>query len=312
MAVEFQFEKILSNYNLGEFKRSKIFSAGSVQTNILLCTEKGSFVFRYYKQNRSLHSVLFEVNLIRYLNIHNFPCPAPIGNKHGNFVDAYNNKPFVVFEFSEGFHLENPDENQKIQLIKKVAELQIITKNYRPCYKKYRWNYTVELCRKLAQAEAEKIGTINSKEKLKWHNSELSKLILPSSLPKGICHCDFHFSNVLFLNNKFNALIDFDDANYTFLTFDLICLIEPFKPSFRWDTWKSSKMNDDVFDFIEARKIVAEYSKYRLLNNNEKRHLFDVYKLGVLFDCIWYFERGNANDFYEKKKIDSLEYSWKG
>ena len=46
--------------------------------------------------------------------------------------------------------------------------------------------------------------------------------------------------------------------------------------------------------------------KHRPLNNNEKRHLFDVYKLSILIDCVWYFKRGNVSDFYEKRKIDYL------
>ncbi len=74
----------------------------------------------------------------------------------------------------------------------------------------------------MARRKAKAIGTANAKNKLKWFESELSKLSLPKSLPKGICHCDFHFSNVLFTKGKFSALIDFDDANYTFLTFDLV------------------------------------------------------------------------------------------
>lgn len=61
-----------------------------------------------------------------------------------------------------------------------------------------------------------------------------------------------------------------------------------------------------MFDFREARKIVQEYSRYRPLSKNEKHHLFDVYKLTILFDCIWFFQQGEGPDFYEKRKIDAL------
>jgi Ser/Thr protein kinase RdoA (MazF antagonist) len=113
----------------------------------------------------------------------------------------------------------------------------------------------------------------------------------------GICHCDFHFSNVLFKDNSFKALLDFDDANYTFLMFDLVTLIE---------SWAWRHDLDKELDFVQARKILAEYQKYRQLNDNEKRHLFDLYKLSVLFDCVWYFGRGMASDFYEKRKVEFL------
>jgi len=302
MAVKTEFSKtdlieILSNYNLGEYKASKPFTTGAVQTNFLLQTTKGKFVFRYY-ENRSKDSVLFESNLIKYLKDKNYPCPAPFKNKHGKFVGTYNKKPYVIFEFIEGQHIESPNENQKSQLIRKVAELQNITKKYRPINKKHRWNYSIELCRELARKEAKKIDTANSREKLKWLENELLKLNLPKSLPKGICHCDFHFSNVLFKDDKFNALIDFDDANYTFLIFDLVGLMES-------GAWRYDK--DEVLDFNEARKILTEYMKYRSLNSNEKRHLFDLYKLSILFDCVWFFARGDVNEFYEKKKIEYLD-----
>ncbi len=52
--------------------------------------------------------------------------------------------------------------------------------------------------------------------------------------------------------------------------------------------------------------MAAEYMKHRPLRPIEKRHLFDVYKLSILFDCIWFFERGEVNDFYEKRKINAL------
>lgn len=300
------FIKILSEYNLGEFKRSTPFKTGAVQTNLLLETTKGKFVFRYY-ENRSKDSVLFEGNLIKYLKDKNFPSPAPFKSKGGRLVGIYKEKPYIIFEFVEGQHLETPSEDQKKQLIIKVAELQNITKNYRPHNKKYRWNYSIELCRELARKEAKKIGTKNAKEKVKWLERELLKINLPKSLPKGICHSDFHFSNILFKNGNFNVLIDYDDANYTYLIFDLVSLINPFISSFEWGTWPKFKKDESVFDFREARKIVSEYMKYRPLNNSEKRHLFDVYKLSIILDCIWRFERGDASDFFEKRKIEHLD-----
>lgn len=310
MAAKTEFNKnelisILLKYNLGKLILVEPIKSGTVQTNILIKTSKGKFVFRYY-ENRVKNSVLFEVNLIKYLSDKKYPCPSPIKNRNGKFIGVVNKKPFVIFEFVEGKHIESPSKIQKEQLIKKVAELQNLTKNYKPYYRKYRWNYSVELCKSLAKKESIKINTKNTKDKLKWLNSELLKLKLPKSLPKGICHCDFHFSNVLFKKGNFNALIDFDDANYTFLSWDLICLIEPFKSSFDWDTWNNFKHNDYVFDFTQVKETVFKYMKYRNLNNNEKRHLFDIYKLSILMDCIWFFKRGDVNDFFEKRKIDYL------
>lgn len=299
MAVKTNFSNkdfvgILLKYNLGNFKTSIPITKGTVQTNFFLETTKNKVVFRYY-ENRSKKPVLFEVNLIKYLKNKGYPCPDVFKNKQQEYVGIYHKKPYALFEFIEGEHIKHPNETQKKELVKKVAELQILTKDYKPTYRDARWNYRPELCEKLAKKKAKKINSNNSREKLKWLKKELSKLNLPTSLPMGICHCDFDFSNVLFKDNKFVALLDFDDANYTFLTFDLVGLIEH-------QAWPYK----GTIDFKQAKKVLQEYSKHRPLGDEEKRHLFDVYKLSILFDCVWYFKRGNVDDFNEKRKIDYL------
>jgi homoserine kinase type II len=302
---EQQLRDILSHYSLGEYTASQPIPQGSVQTNFFLSTTQGRFVFRYY-ENRSVGSVSFECYLMHYLKNKQFPCPTALKNKKGNYIGIAHDKPYVIFEWIEGQHVEHPTEEQKKQLIQKVAELQLLTKKYRPRYKNQRWNYGRELCRELASAAAQELGTPAAEEKLAWVEHELAKLHLPKSLPKGICHGDFHFSNILFKDGKFHALLDFDDANYTFLIYDLATLINPFLSSFTWETWSRFQQDEQVFDFTEARETALEYGLYRPLRRNEKSHLYDVYKLTILFDCIWYFHRGEGQDFYEKRKIDAL------
>jgi len=300
MAVKTQFSpqdfyQILSHYELGTYIGSESVSQGTVQTNYFLHTTLGKYVFRYY-ENRSKESVLFESDLLLYLKEHQYPCPAPFLNERGSSVGIYQGKPYVIFEFIEGHHINYPNKHHKQQLIQKVAELQNLTQDYHPRYKDSRWNYDGELCRKLANIEAQKINTDDAFKKLSWLENQLSTLNLPNSLPKGICHCDFHFSNVFFQNGQFVGLIDFDDANYTYLTFDLVCLI---------DSWAWPFRSESLI-FGQACEIVQAYQMHRPLGTLEKRHLFDVYKLSILFDCIWYFRRGSVDDFYERKKIEYL------
>jgi homoserine kinase type II len=289
------FDDLLSQYALGTYICSEPITQGTIQTNYFVQTTRGKYVFRFY-ENRSKESVLFEANLLAYLKKHAYPCPTPFKNIHGKWVGLYQNKPYVFFEFINGRHIAHPDDNQKQQLIQKAAELQNLTRNYHPRYKKYRWNYDIELCRTLAQIEAAKTNTKNGYDKLAWLESQLAAIQLPRSLPKGICHCDFHFSNVLFQENKFAALIDFDDANYTFLLFDLVGLIE----SWAWPH------PSDTLDLTQARLVVREYNKHRPLATIEKRHLFDIYKLSILFDGVWFFGRGTVENLYEKRKIEAL------
>ncbi|MFH1635487.1 MAG: homoserine kinase [Chloroflexota bacterium] len=295
------FNYILSQYDLGAYTFSTPVTQGTVQTNYFIRTIQGKFVFRYY-ENRSKESVLFESELLMYLKKYQYPCPAPVQNKQGTCVGTYSSKPYMIFEFIDGQNIDHPDDHHKQQLIQKVAELQNLTRAYQPRHKKYRWNYDIELCRMLASTEAKKINTDNAREKLSWLENQLSVLDLPKSFPKGICHCDFHLSNVLFQDDQFSGLLDFDDANYTYLVFDLVGLID----SWAWP-FQSNKL-----DLPQAREIVQEYIKHRPLSAIEQRHIFDVHKLSILLDCVWYFGRGQANDFHEKGKIEFLNnLGWK-
>jgi homoserine kinase type II len=295
---EHELAQIMTNYTLGKYIESEPFTNGNVQTNIRIQTTNGQFVFRYY-ENRTENSVLFETELLRYLKGNNYPCPEPIKNRNGDFVNIYNSKPYVVFEYVEGHHVQEPNEIQKKQLIQKAAELHTITKDYQPIHKESRWNYGVGFCKEQAQKASVRTNSLNSIKKLIWLENGLHELNLPQSLPKGICHADFHFSNVIFNNGEFSALLDFDDANYTYLLFDLVGLIES------W-AWRYDK--DEIINFKEAKKIVLEYTKHRPLKTVEKEHLFDVYKLCIFIDCVWFFERGEIEDFYEKRKIDYLDH----
>lgn len=299
------FALILSGYRLGEYVDAQPLAGGAVQTNYRLRTTAGEFVFRLY-ENRSLGSVQFETHLIRYLTGRQYPCPAICEDRQGEAIGVYRQKPYVIFEFIPGHTVEHPTREQRRQLIEKAALLQELTRDYTPVGLEHRWNYSPELCRELATQAALRIANKDALAKLRWFEAELQQLQLPESLPKGICHCDFHFSNVLFDKGEFRALLDFDDANYTYLTFDLATLIDPFRPEFNWETWAGFERDAPVLEFTEARWVAAVYHGYRRLSPLEQAHLFDVYKLSVLFDAVWYFERGEAGDFYERRKIEAL------
>lgn len=300
MAVKTQFsqqdfEQILAQYDWGTYLQAEGVQQGSVQTNFFVQTTQGRVVFRYY-ENRSEKAVRFESHLLAYLKAHHYPCPAPLKNREGADVGLYHDKPYMLLEFMAGQHVEHPNAIHQQQLIQKVAELQKLTQDYHSPYVADRWNYNPALCRTLAQAAATQLNTADAAKKFAWLVDELATLQLPAELPKGICHCDFHFSNVLFQGDEFVALLDFDDANETFLTFDLVGLIE----SWAWP------YPADRLDLAQARAIVQAYSQHRPLAKIEQQHLYDVYKLSILIDCVWYFGRGQANKFYEKSKIAVL------
>jgi homoserine kinase type II len=290
------FSGILSAYDLGSYIRSEGILGGTVQTNYIVHTSIGKFVFRLY-ENRSRESVFFERDVLLHLGHHDYPCPTPIPHSDGSYVGTHLEKPYAIFKFLEGTHTKQPNWAQWQQVIQKATELHILTENFSSPNEEHRWNYNPGLCAKLAGSEALKIGTQDAQRKLHWLEHTLESLDLPPSLPMGVCHCDFDFSNLLFKGDELAALLDFDDANRTYLLFDLIHLIE------NW-AWEHTQKTHDL---EKTRSVIQEYERHRPLSPVEKLHLFDVYKLSILIDCIWFFDRGSSDDFYEKRKIDIMD-----
>jgi homoserine kinase len=287
-------QRILAAYDLGRFVRSEALQRGTVQTNYILHTTQGRYVLRYY-ENRSEESVRFEIDLLTYLAARQYPCPAVYANKQGAYLGTHHDKPYAIFQFIEGQHVEDPNLRQRSQVVQRAAELQALTVDFRSPYTPHRWNYNPDLCRTLAHAEARKLDTQRARDKYAWLTHELSALYLPPSAPKGICHCDYHYTNLLFRGDEFVALIDFDDANRTYTQFDLVCLIE------YW-AWPRAER----IDLERARRIAQAYAKHRPMSAIEQECMYDVYKLSILFDCVWYFDRGTVEGCLERRKIDGL------
>ena len=285
------FRKILSNYDLGEYKKFKPFKLGAVQTNLLIETTKDKFVFRYY-EIRTEKYALFEVNILQYLAKHSYPCPAPIRNTHGGFIGKYKNKPFVLFEFMEGEHRKS--SNPKL-IAQAIGKLHKITIGYKPKYHESRYPFDQKSCWKDAKSNSKKIKSKSeAKRRLGWLKIELDKLKLSDNLPKGVCHCDTHPSNFLYKNGNLVAVLDFDDANYINLLYDVANMI------YFW-AWPHKKKI--IFD--KAKDLLKEYSKYRKLNETEKKHLYDLLKMVIFMSIGWFIH--NDNDFFsEKRKIEFL------
>ncbi len=140
---------IFVRYDLGTYIQSEATKQGTVQTNLFVQTTRGKYVFRYY-ENRSKESVLFESHLLEYLTMHHYPCPTPIKNREGAHIGIYQHKPYMIFDFLEGRHIDCPTLYHQQQLIRQIAVLQKLTENYHSPYIPYRWNYDVDLCLALA------------------------------------------------------------------------------------------------------------------------------------------------------------------
>ncbi len=291
-----ELKSIISNYKFGEFKSYEELSKGNVQTNILVQTTNKTVVLKYYK-NRKIDYVKFEIKLLEYLSIKGYCSPKIYKNKKGKQLTNRFGKAIVISEYIEGEHREKLNNNEFQQLITKIAELHLLTENLKVQGCENRWNYNIDFCKDYLKKRTESYRRARQLKKKKWVEAELDKLEIPKSIPKGIIHGDLHYTNIIFSKNKFKALIDFDDANYSYLLYDIICLIDSKRK-------EESFLNQEYFNI--SKEVINKYQLIRKLQEEEKRSLFDVLILSIIIDSFWFYTRGKFPDFKEKNKIESL------
>lgn len=304
MSNKIQFSKeniqgILRDYNLGELIDFKPFESGHVQTNIFLKTTKGKFVLRYY-ENRSKEYVLFEVDILHYFYEHKYPCAMPIRNIYGNFIGNFKEKYYAVFKYVGGKHIKKPNETKKIEIVKYLARLHKISKGYKPRYSEFRESHDKEYCITTAKKEYKRFDLKEiAKERLYYLQKQLKSLKFPSTIPKGVVHCDFDIANIKFKGNNIEGILDFDDACYTYLIYDIASLI------YYWAWIREKKLN-----FAKAKFLLNKYNKYRKLSIVEKKYIYDALKMVVLTYMAWFFyDKLRDVDIFEKskKRLEELD-----
>jgi homoserine kinase type II len=266
---------LLVDYRLGEYLHHHPFEHGGDQTNILVVTTKGKCVFRYYEK-RSFDYVLFEIDLLRYLTAHSFPCPAPIKSEHDRYVGVYNGKPFSFFAFLPGEHSDDADHYQRVAEV--IGKLHTLTDGYKPSHAEARVSYDPESCLAIATANSRKINhEADARSRLAWLQAELNKLQAPDDIPWGACHGDCNPTNFLYQDGNISAVLDFDQSNYNHLVYDVAILIY-------WWTWPVKGW----IDFNKSRLLLEAYESARVLSDAEKVHLYDMLKMINFMGYAWF------------------------
>ena len=286
-----EFRAILTDYDLGVYLESHGFEHGADQTNILLSTSKGKYAFRYYEKRHGDY-VRFEIDLLHFLGDHSYPCPAPIRRQDGRYFGLHNGKPYALFTLLEGEHDDNTSNYRLVAPA--VAWLNNLTLAHKPAYAEARTPYGAAYAWSCTLANATDLSDRSeAQERLHWFRGQIDTLQLPGDLPKGVCHCDSNASNFLHTDGKLAAVLDFDQAGYTWLLYDVAQLIY-------WWTWPD-KGN---LDLELSRDLVTRYEVVRKLGDEEKKHLFDMLKLVHLVGIGWSL----ADDSFpnDKRKVVEL------
>lgn len=245
---------LLSQYNLGELVHHRGIKAGIENTNYFITSTKGEYILTIFEHLNGEELSQY-ILLLNELSNSQFPCTAPQETHDQKYFTYYKNKPVLFVTKLDGSIVNTTTEKQCYQIGKMLAQLHTLCEGIElvlPNRKDTQWRIktTNNLIHKLPAQEAELLIT---------ETDEYNKYSF-SELPTGIIHSDLFRDNVLFENDNLTGFIDFYDACYDILLYDLAITV---------NDWCADKQGNIITGKLAA--LLSGYQSIRKLQKNEKK-----------------------------------------
>ncbi len=255
-----ELEAFLQGYDLGRARSFKGIAEGVENSNFLLDADAGRFILTIYERRVQASDLPFFIALMRHLAGRGFPCPTPIADRKGVYLQTLRGKPAALVTFLDGVSVRRPGPAHCAEAGLGLARLHLASQGF----KMVRVNtlgpaaWADLFAGHEAAAEALRPGL----------SRQIRQDLLtlsggwPDGLPRGVIHADLFPDNVFFSDGRFAAAIDFYFACEDALAYDLaVCL----------NAWCFEP--DGSFNTTAARALVRGYQSLRPLLEAEKAGL---------------------------------------
>lgn len=205
----------LSDYSLGQLLSLQGIASGIENTNYFVTTSNGRFVLTLFEK-LSAYELPFYLNLMAHLARHGIPCPAPMANRHNQFLGLLNNKPACIVSRLAGKSSTTPNLSQCAAMGSMLGQMHIAGMSFSQVMPNPRGNTwritTTPLV--LPFVQPHQVNLLEDEIALHAQRSN-------SSLPQGIIHADLFRDNVLLNQDSVGGLIDFYFACTDDLLYDI-------------------------------------------------------------------------------------------
>jgi len=265
------FEEILSNYYIGEYKKSRHIPWALGNTVYILETSKGKFVLKIFENIQDLGYINYQIKIAYFLSKKKVSVPKIVKTKRATCILRYNKKKVLIQRFIEGkkpLKLSN-------DMIKDIAKkMSLMNKNLMKLKLtgKYVWKKDHEF--KLLDYKNTDVNKFNFKEECMSLLSDL-KSINRKRLRKSVVHGDCHSVNLLVKGSKLNAIIDWDDVHEDYLIYEVSTFIT--------HSFLTTKGLMKEF----TKLFLKEYQKNVSFSNEEKKAIYYFIKQRLLTIMEW-------------------------
>ena len=264
--LEDEIQEIAGRYELQIFNYEPI-EQGAGNSNYLLNTNHGKYVLTVFEIEPNRVVYISKVMLL--LEKHKFPAPRLQKLANGEVLTKYHEKSVLVKSYITGY-VEAEIDNEKVKQVgSALAKLHEIPV---PDYLPDKHSYVEITYPKFMEQEIDR----NYKT---WVEQRYRYLIekLPSQLPVGLVHGDIFSDNVLFENENFKAILDFEDVSRIYKIYDLGMAV----------VGLCSEGADIVIKKVRA--LVDGYQEVRLLEDIEKDSLQLCIEWAAILTSTWRF-----------------------
>jgi len=214
----------LKNYSLGELVAVKEIIDGIDNSNFILETTKGKFIFTIFEARIDKNSLPFFMNFKLHLARKGIACPRPMLDNQGHVIVDFKNKKSSIVSFLNGKATQKISSNHCFEVGKFLAQMHLAAqdfgekrenelgiKGWRPLFSKF--EHLVDDYQKNLRHEI--LQCIDFLEEM-WR----------FDLPSAVTHLDFFPDNVFFdEHEKVSGAIDFYFAATDLLIYDFAIVV---------------------------------------------------------------------------------------
>ena len=242
----------LKDYSLGQLLELQGIASGIENTNYFVTTSNGRFVLTLFEK-LGADELPFYLNLMAHLARHGIPCPAPMANRHNQFLGVLNNKPACIVSRLVGKSTVTPNGAQCAAMGAMLGQMHIAGMSFSQIMPNPRgasWR----------AATAPQVLPFVNAEQAALLDSEIALHAQPANLnlPQGLIHADLFRDNVLLEDERIGGLIDFYFACTDALLYDVAITV---------NDWCMNR--DGTIDVFRAQTFLRAYHAVRPLQMNE-------------------------------------------
>jgi homoserine kinase type II len=250
---------------------------GIINSNFRVTSPEGAYIFKIFNLRNDLN-VRFELEILEFLALKNFPSPRVVPAKSGQLFRQFRKKPAALLHYIPGQMITDITAHRMSQIGAGVGTLHRLLENYNQCIERVTWE--PEDIKRHIRLESENIIHKNypdARNFISYVSRELEAIDFPLKLPQGLTHQDIKPENIIVDQAGHISFIDFNDCYIGTMLFDMMTTVI-------WSCFE----NDGKLDDEMSRAYLRGYTAHRPLTPIERNFCFEALQFRLLREAfVW-------------------------